>query len=96
MVLEAVADATERRYKKEPFTKAELTRLLRDMDDWHSAINVRHRIAKDDGWADDPPSLSRFVAAALEEPNLLRRPLIRSGDRVIYSRDAEEIASFLH
>lgn len=95
MVFEVVPDAVERRYKKEPFTKAELTRLLKAMDDWHSAINVRQKIAKEEGWAEKPPSLSTFVAAAVDEPNLLRRPIIQSGARAIYSRNADEIRAFL-
>lgn len=95
MVFEVAPDAAERRYKKEPFNKAELTRLLKAMDDWHSAINLRQKIAKEQGWADKPPSLTAFVAAALEEPNLLRRPIIQSGSKAIYSRDADEIRAFL-
>ena len=65
------------------------------MDDWHEAINVRHKIVKAEGWATEPPALSRFVASAVDEPNLLRRPLIQHGDRVIYSRDEAEIRAFL-
>jgi arsenate reductase-like glutaredoxin family protein len=95
VVFEQAPGATERRYKKEPFTKSELTQLLRDMDDWHDAINMRQKVAKENGWADKPPSLTAFVVAALKEPNLLRRPLIRRGKQVIYSRDAAEIEAFL-
>lgn len=95
MVFDAAPDAAERRYKKEPFTKAELKRLLGAMDDWHDAINTRHKVVKAEGWAERPPSLTRFVDAAIEEPNLLRRPLIQRGDEVIYSRDADEIRAFL-
>ena len=95
MVLELAPDATDRRYKKEPFTKSELTQLLKGMQDWRDAINLRQRVAKENGWTDRAPSLTAFVAAALEEPNLLRRPLIRRGKRVIYSRDTAEIEAFL-
>ena len=65
------------------------------MDDWHEAINTRHKIVKTEGWAERPPALTRFVASAVDEPNLLRRPLIQRGDRVIYSRDEAEIRAFL-
>ena len=93
--MKAVPETKERRYRKEPFSRAELKRLLDGMDDWHDAINTRHKIAKTEGWADKPPSLTKFVAAAVEEPNLLRRPLIRRGKRVIYSRDEKTIRAFL-
>ena len=95
MALEVAPDAQERRYKKAPFTKAELKRVLGAMDDWHEAINLRHKIVKAKGWAEKPPGLDTFVAAAVEESNLLRRPLIQRGDRVIYSRDEHEIREFL-
>jgi len=87
--------AVERRYGKDPFTRAELTGLLEAMDDWREAINTRHALAKAGGWAEKPPSLRAFVAAAVETPNLLRRPLIRKGKRAIFSRDAETIRAFL-
>lgn len=95
MVFEVAPDANERRYKKDPFTKAELTRLLRGMEDWTTAINTRQAVAKANGWGEKAPSLTVFVAAALDEPNLLRRPLIQRGTKAIYSRDADEIRSFL-
>ncbi|MDJ0974538.1 MAG: ArsC/Spx/MgsR family protein [Planctomycetota bacterium] len=95
MVFESAPEAAERRYKKEPFTKRELTDLMKAMDDWTSAINTRHKIAKENGWADKPPSRTAFVAAALEEPNLLRRPIIQRGTKAIYSRKGDEIRAFL-
>lgn len=95
MVFGAAANAVERRYKKEPFTKRELTELLKAMSDWREAINLRHKIAKEGAWSEKPPSRAAFVTAALEEPNLLRRPLIQRGSKAIYSRDEAEIRSFL-
>ena len=95
MVFESAPDASERRYKKEPFNKRELTDLLKSMEDWTTAINTRHKVAKENGWADNPPSRTAFVTAALEEPNLLRRPLIQRGSKAIYSRDGDEIRAFL-
>ena len=95
MVFDEAPDAEERRYKKDPFTKAELKKVLQGMDDWTEAMNVRHKIAKENGWADKAPSLTAFVNAAVDEPNLLRRPLIQRGTRVIYSRSEAEIRDFL-
>ena len=85
----------DRRYKKQPFTKAELRRILDAMDDWTEAINTRHKLAKEGGWAEKAPSKAFFIGAAVEDSNLLRRPLIQNGDKVIYSRDDAEIRSFL-
>lgn len=95
MVFEVAPDATERRYKRVPFTKPELNRLLGQMDDWRDVINVRHAIAKAGDWGTAAPSKAAFIAAALEESNLLRRPIIQRGGRAIYSRSDEEIRAFL-
>lgn len=53
-------------------------------------INVRHALAKENGWKAKPPSKGAFVKAALEDNNLLRRPiLIEDGSAVVgYDEDA--------
>lgn len=88
-------DATERRYKRDPLKKTELTRLLQALPDWHAAINVRHATAKAEGWRETPPALGAYVTAVLGESNLLRRPLILRGDQAIFSRDEAELRAFL-
>jgi arsenate reductase-like glutaredoxin family protein len=48
-----------------------------------AVLNTRHAIAKDSGWATAPPSPAAFAKAVVAQPNLLRRPILVVGDRVI-------------
>ena len=52
-----------------------------------AVLNTRHEIAKTKGWATKPPSAAEFAKAAAAEPNLLRRPILVDGDRVIVGFD---------
>ena len=48
-----------------------------------AVLNTRHATAKANGWADKPPSAAEFAKAAAAEPNLLKRPIVVAGDKVI-------------
>jgi arsenate reductase-like glutaredoxin family protein len=52
-----------------------------------AVVNLRHAIAKEQGWAERPPSTAEFVRAALEDPNLLRRPIFIRGNTVLVGFD---------
>ena len=51
-------------------------------------LNTRHAIAKAKGWKAAPPDAETFAAAVAQEPNLLRRPIVIAGTRVIVGFDA--------
>ncbi len=50
-------------------------------------LNTRHAIAKAKGWAEKPPSAAVFAKAVAAEPNLLRRPILIDGKKVIVGFD---------
>ena len=50
-------------------------------------INTRHAIAKERGWVDKPPSAKEFAKAVVGDVNLLRRPILVVGKRVIVGFD---------
>lgn len=52
-----------------------------------AVLNTRHAIAKEKGWKEQPPSAQEFARAVAAEPNLLRRPIVIAGDRVIVGFD---------
>jgi polyphosphate kinase len=52
-----------------------------------AVLNTRHAIAKEKGWAEKPPSASVFAKAVAAEPNLLRRPILIDGKKVIVGFD---------
>jgi arsenate reductase len=57
-----------------------------------AVLNTRHATAKANDWATKPPSAAAFAKAAAADPNLLRRPIVIAGDRVIVGFDPKAYA----
>jgi len=85
----------ERNYHKEPLTRAEVEAIVRAAGSVAAVLNTRHATAKSRGWKDAPPSRAAFVAAVLEEPNLLRRPVTVKGGRAVVGGSGKEIRALL-
>lgn len=62
-------------YGRRPLTEAHLQRILAAAP-VAAVMNTRHERAKAGGWSVAPPDRDTFAAAALAEPNLLRRPIL--------------------
>jgi len=52
-----------------------------------AVLNTRHATAKQHGWAAAPPSAAVFAKAVAADANLLRRPILVVGNRVIVGFD---------
>ena len=52
-----------------------------------AVLNTRHATAKQHGWATAPPSVAVFAKAVAADANLLRRPILVVGNRVIVGFD---------
>jgi arsenate reductase-like glutaredoxin family protein len=52
-----------------------------------AVLNTRHATAKQNGWIASPPSVAVFAKAVAADVNLLRRPILVIGDRVIVGFD---------
>lgn len=74
-------------YAKAPLAEATIKQLVTKAGGVAAVLNTRHAIAKEHGWADKPPSVAELAKAAAKEPNLLRRPLLDLGDKVIVGFD---------
>ena len=92
---ELAPDMTERNYAREPLRRAEIEKIARAVGDLTSLLNGRHRAVKAAGWMDKPPSRAALVRAVMEDPNVIRRPVILRGNKAIVSRDEAEIRRFL-
>jgi len=82
-LLDHDADVTIRDFFKEPFTVAELTRLIgtRPITDF---ISTRAKSFKEHGWDRKLPTKKQVIAAMIEDPTLLKRPiLIKNGKFVV-------------
>ena len=93
-VQELDPDIEERNYAKEGLTKAELERILAATS-VEAVLNSRHRVAKENGWKERAPSKAAFTKAALDDNNLLRRPVIVKGRRAVVGFDEDAIRALL-
>lgn len=54
-------------------------------------LNPRHEVAKAKGWAERPPAVDEFAAAVAKDPNLLRRPILIAGKKVLIGYDKKNL-----
>lgn len=85
-------DAEEIEYSKTGLTAAQVEAIVAKAGSVAAVLNTRHAIAKEKGWATDPPSAAVFAKAVVAEPNLLRRPILIDGKRVVVGFDREAYA----
>jgi arsenate reductase-like glutaredoxin family protein len=74
-------------YAKKALDEATVRALVEAAGGVAAVLNARHAIAKDKGWVATPPDVARFAKAAAREPNLLRRPILLTGERAIVGFD---------
>jgi arsenate reductase-like glutaredoxin family protein len=68
---------------KTALTEAVIKDLVTKAGSVTAIMNARHATAKAKGWEAKPPSAAVFAKAAAAEPNLLKRPILVAGDKVI-------------
>jgi arsenate reductase-like glutaredoxin family protein len=52
-----------------------------------AVLNTRHAIAKEKGWVANPPDAATFAKAVAKEVNLLRRPILIVGKKIVVGFD---------
>ncbi len=52
-------------------------------------------MAKENGWKETPPSKAALLKAALEENNLLRRPILLHDGALVVGKDLDGIGAAL-
>jgi arsenate reductase-like glutaredoxin family protein len=72
---------------KAPLTEAMVKDLVTRAGSVAAVLNTRHAIAKAKGWADKPPDAAAFAKAAVKDVNLLRRPLLVVGRKLVIGFD---------
>ena len=76
---------------KERLTADELERLIGDRDH-REFLNTRNELYRRKKMKEDPPSRAEAIRMMAKEPNLIRRPVILAGGRVVLGFDEEAIA----
>jgi arsenate reductase-like glutaredoxin family protein len=74
-------------YAKTGLTEAVVRELVAKAGGVAPLVNTRHAVAKARGWATTPPSVDEFAKAVAAEPNVIRRPILVDGKRVIVGFD---------
>jgi arsenate reductase-like glutaredoxin family protein len=89
-------EVEERNYAKVPLTEAEVAELVDAAGGVAAVLSTRTAEAKERGWtATSPPDRAAFVAAAAVNNNLVRRPILIAGERVVVGNDAPAIRAAL-
>lgn len=88
----AGVELEEVNYAKETLSEATIASIVKKAGGVAAVLNTRHATAKANGWAEAPPSAAEFAKAAAKEPNLLRRPIVVAGDKVIVGFNKTEYA----
>ena len=74
-------------YAKTALTEATVLDLVAKAGSVAAVLNTRHATAKQRGWVDTPPSAAVFARAVVADVNLLRRPILVVGNKVIVGFD---------
>jgi arsenate reductase (glutaredoxin) len=94
---EAGANYTVRRYLEDPPTAEELDAVLRrlDLEPWDVA-RLGEQVAKDLDLTSWPRERDRWIAALVEHPILIQRPIITADDgTAVVGRSADAVRSVL-
>lgn len=95
MLVEKLAPRAEiRNYAKGPLTRKEIDAILA-VAPVEEILNTRHKVAKENGWKEKPPSKAAFAKALMAEPNLIRRPVLIRGKKYVVGKDLEGIKKLL-
>lgn len=84
----AAGAVQEREINASPLTQAELDLLVGPRD--HTLfLNTRNELYRAKKMKQAPPSRAEALALIAAEPNLLKRPLLVRGDRIVFGFDEE-------
>jgi Spx/MgsR family transcriptional regulator len=79
-----------RNLDKERLSSAELEKLIGDRDH-REFLNTRNELYRQKNMKQNPPTRAEAVRMMVGEPNLIRRPVIVAGGRVVLGFDQEKI-----
>lgn len=80
----------ERDYAKKPLTAEEIEAIFGD-DELAPFLNTRHAVYKERNFAAKLPPRDELIQLIIAEPNLLRRPIVRQGKKVVIGFNQTEI-----
>jgi arsenate reductase (glutaredoxin) len=76
---------------KEKLSAAEIEALIGNHD-YKNFLNSRNELYRKENMKEDPPTRKQAVRMMAHEPNLIRRPVILAGGRLVLGFDEEGMA----
>jgi arsenate reductase-like glutaredoxin family protein len=77
---------------KDRLSATELDKLIGDRD--HTKfLNTRNELYREKNMKENPPSRSEAIRMMAAEPNLIRRPVVIAGGRIVLGFDPDEYKS---
>jgi Spx/MgsR family transcriptional regulator len=84
----------ERELNASPMTTEELD-LLIGQHDYKLFLNTRNELYREQKMKERPPTRAEAVKLMARQPNLIKRPLLVRGQRVVYGFDEDEFKALL-
>ena len=85
-MLEEKVSFDSRDLDKERLTEDELDELFGERD-YQEFLNTRNELYRNRNLKEHPPSRAEAIKLMAKEPNLIRRPLLIRGSRIIFGFD---------
>ncbi len=91
---ELKVELDERDYAKQPFTEAELKQLFKGLDP-RDFLNPKSPAYKQMGLKDRKNSGAEAIKLMAQDANLIKRPLVVVGERLVAGFDRDRLREFL-
>jgi arsenate reductase len=93
-LLEHGADLDSRDLDKERLSEAELDKLI-GAREYKQFLNPRNDLYRTRNMKEKPPTRAEAIQLMAEVPNLIRRPVVIRGDRIVLGFDEEAFKKLL-
>ncbi|MEZ4703588.1 MAG: ArsC/Spx/MgsR family protein [Bdellovibrionota bacterium] len=88
------ATVTERDMTKSPLRLEEIDALIGKRD-YIPFLNTRNALYREKNFKENPPTRKQALEWMAKEPNLIKRPLLVDGARIVFGFDAKAYKSIL-
>ena len=93
-MLELGADVESRDLDKTPLSVDEIEALIGERD-YKSFLNTRNELYREKKMAEKPPSRGQAIALMSKNPNLIKRPILLRGGKILLGFDADAYRKLL-
>ena len=93
-MLEQKAQLQERDLGKQPLSEEELDRLIGSRP-YLEFLNTKNELYRSMKMKEKPPSRQEALRLMAKEPNLIRRPIVIRGKRLVIGFDADRLISLV-